>query len=113
MVRSSLLLPPLKDDIALSRLILRCDVGRGRRGRRPLHEAGQRPDVGLGHLQRLVLGQFVVWKVYIGEEMHRHVHVQCFGRRRRVASLNKQLSLICRGKRKLGGLFVASSHEKG
>ena len=55
-------LPLLKED-ALSRLVWHL-----RRGRRPLHEARQRPDVRLCHLQRLVLGQFVVCKVCT--EMH-------------------------------------------
>ena len=50
----------LEEDVGLPRLVLRGAAIRGRRRRRPLHEAGQRPDVGLGHLQRLVLGQLVV-----------------------------------------------------
>ena len=54
----------LEEDVGLPRMVLRTAAAvRGRRRRRPLHEAGERPDVGLGHLQRLVLGQLVVCKV--------------------------------------------------
>ena len=99
----------LKDDIALFRLVRRAVQVRCRRS--PLHEARQRPDVRLSHLQRLVLGQFVVWKVC--KEMHQYAHVQC--NCRRVGPLNRQFLLIYQSKRKdmcmCGGLHVAGSHE--
>ena len=107
----------LEEDVALPRLVLRTAAAiRGRRRRRPLHEAGERPDVGLGHLQRLVLGQLVVCKVGKNKcisSRHAQVTYQ-YGR------LYIRLSLIYHSKRKgiskrwTGNdkVFVASSHGK-
>ena len=96
----------LEEDVGLPRLVLRAAAAiRGRRRRRrPLHEAGQRPDVGLGHLQRLVLGQLVVCKVGKNKcirSQHANACDVRVGRTDRcVGRLYIRLSLIYHSKRK-------------